>query len=160
MCTSWREMVWWTKSNFLDLSPKCGKDQQDCEIGNHFPYNNNILYLYLGIWYLFLSRFENILNIARSHFHNSMCKPKKFDLVHQTAFPRESLKSKKLRNNASVETLENTISVMTTHTSVPFSVVCTPFPRTLTPSAVSLQTAAPQWNPQLPWKQTSAKQQY
>ena len=32
MCTSWWETVWWLKLNLLGLSPKCSKDQWDCEI--------------------------------------------------------------------------------------------------------------------------------
>ena len=31
-CTSRWKTSWWTKSNFLGLVPKCGKDQWDCEI--------------------------------------------------------------------------------------------------------------------------------
>ena len=36
VCTSQRETVWWTKSNFWGLFPKSGKDQWDCEIVNHY----------------------------------------------------------------------------------------------------------------------------
>ena len=32
--TSQREMIWWTKSNFLGLFSKSGKDQWDCEISS------------------------------------------------------------------------------------------------------------------------------
>ena len=34
--TSWWETVWWTKSDFLGLFPKSGKDQWDCEIGDYY----------------------------------------------------------------------------------------------------------------------------
>ena len=64
------------KLNFL-----VPQNQWDCEIGNSAP---------------FLSGFnwrKNFLNIARWHCCKSVCKPKKFDLVHQTVFPRERVGS-------------------------------------------------------------------
>ena len=36
MCQVQQEMVWWTKLNFLGLSPKSSKDQWDCEISNYY----------------------------------------------------------------------------------------------------------------------------
>ena len=51
-CTSRRETVWWTKSNFLGLLPKSGKDQWDCEISNYYvalPYSSKICHLHLSI---------------------------------------------------------------------------------------------------------------
>ena len=47
------ETVWWTKSNFLGLFPKSGKDQWDWISTLHFPYNINFFLPLLKHPYLF-----------------------------------------------------------------------------------------------------------
>ena len=71
---SWRETVWWTTSNFLILFSNSGKDSWDCEIGNYYV----------------------ALSLQQYRLHNcqSLHHPKKFDLVHQTVFPRERVGSR------------------------------------------------------------------
>ena len=73
----WWEAVWWTKSSFLGLFPKCRKDQSDCEITELIIDYYNALpsqqlkftsqHSHPNIFH-FLSRFgANVLNVARSY---------------------------------------------------------------------------------------------
>ena len=56
---SQQETVWWTKSDFLGLLPKSGKDQWDCEIGNY----------YVGLPLHFLSLYLSICTFFEQVWH-------------------------------------------------------------------------------------------
>ena len=83
------ETVWWTKSNFLGLFPKSGKDQWDWIITLHFPYNIKF-FTSTQASIPILSGF-GVLIVARLHCRKSVCQPKKIDLVHQTVSPHERM---------------------------------------------------------------------
>ena len=44
-----QEIVWWTKSNFLGLLPKCGKDLREWDQYIAPPYNSKICHLHSNI---------------------------------------------------------------------------------------------------------------
>ena len=58
---SQREMVWWTKSNFLGLLPKSGKDQWDCEISNYYVHTSLTTVKFVHLNSSILTFFERVV---------------------------------------------------------------------------------------------------
>ena len=88
-CASWWETVWWSRSNFLGLLPKSGKDQWDCKISNYYVAlplqisSSPFKYPYL-FW---VGWPQNVLIVARLHCRKSVCNSPR----NLTGFPRPFL---------------------------------------------------------------------